>query len=183
MSWLPVLLWAMRTSLVAGEAVVGDGRVGGRSRRHRSEGVVAGVGVGYMCAARPTERRDIPQMVGVSIVEHPRRRAHLRLHGHDLSAEPVGRANGIRSRRRVGQFVVGEGGVDDRPVGLRGHHPLAVGVVFGCSGAKFGSPRMSRWLARSTPWPTRSASGTCPKASARGSLSATNSTDWGWAMN
>ncbi len=115
----------MRTSLVVGEAVVGDGRVGGRSRRHRAERVVAGVRVGYMCAARPTERRDIPQVVGVGKVECTRGRAHLRLHGHDLSAEPVGRANGIRSRRRVGQFVVGKGGVDDRPVGLRGHHPLA----------------------------------------------------------
>ncbi len=79
----------MRTSLVAGEAVVGDGRVGGRSRRHRSERVVAGVGVGDMCAARPTERRDIPQMVGVSKVEHTRSRAHLRLHGHDPAAEAV----------------------------------------------------------------------------------------------
>ena len=87
-----------------------------------------------MCAARPTERRDIPQVVGVSKVEYPRSRAHLRLHGHNLSAEPVGRADGIRPRWRVGQFVVGEGGIDDSAVRLRGLYSPAVGIVFGCSG-------------------------------------------------
>lgn len=74
-------------------------------------------------------------MVGVGKVERARR-AHLRLHGHNPASQPVGRANGIRSRWRVGQFVVGEGGVDDRPVGLRGHHSLAVGVIFSYSSAK-----------------------------------------------
>ena len=80
------------------KTVVGDVGVAARGcGRERAEGIVAGVRVGDMCAARPTERRDIPQMVGVSEVECSRGRAHLRLHGHNLPRQPVGRANGIRS--------------------------------------------------------------------------------------
>jgi len=68
-------------------------------------------------------------MVRIGKVKCTRGRAHLRLHGHDLSAQPIGRAHRIRSRRRVGQFVVGEGGVEDRAVGLNGQGAVAVGVI------------------------------------------------------
>ena len=68
-------------------------------------------------------------MVGVGVVEGARGRACLRLHGHDLAGQAVGGADRIAARRWVGDLVVGERRVDFRPVGVSGHHPLAVGVT------------------------------------------------------
>ena len=59
--------------------MAGDGRVGRRGRRHRPEGIVAGLRAGHECSRGRTHGADIPQVVGVSVVECTRRRAHLRL--------------------------------------------------------------------------------------------------------
>ena len=74
--------------------MAGDGRVAARRGGcERPEGIVAGRRVGYMCAARPTECRNVPQVVGVSKVERAGRRAHFRLHGHNPAAEAVDSLN------------------------------------------------------------------------------------------
>lgn len=60
----------MGTSLVAGEAVAGHGRVAGRrGRRERPERVVASLRAGHESAGGRAESRDIAQVVGVGVVE------------------------------------------------------------------------------------------------------------------
>ena len=81
---------------MAGKPVVGDRRVAGwRGRRERAERIVAGFRAGHICPAGSAQGRYVAQVVGVGVVERPRGRAHLRLHGHDLPRQPVGRVGGV----------------------------------------------------------------------------------------
>lgn len=80
---------------MAGEAVVGDRRIGRRCGRHRPEVVEAGHRSGHERATCPVEGGDVAQVVGPSVVEGARGRAHFRLHGDDPPAQPVGGADGV----------------------------------------------------------------------------------------
>ena len=54
------------------EAMVGDGRVARCGEgRERAEGVVAGFRAGHEGSARPTEGRDVAQVVGVGVEKGP----------------------------------------------------------------------------------------------------------------
>ena len=79
----------MRTSLVAGEAMVGDGRVGCRSRRHRLEGVVAGQRTVERRPARVAEHSHVAPMVGVGVVEYACPPDHFLMDSDDLPGDHV----------------------------------------------------------------------------------------------
>jgi hypothetical protein len=112
------------------EALIRHCRVGRRHGAIVAEGVEPRQGAAGEGAALP-QPGDVAQVVGEGEIELARAAgAGARLDGHDLPGQPVGRAEGVGARaRRVGQFVVGEGRVDDCAVGIGGHDPLAAGVV------------------------------------------------------
>ena len=118
-----------------GEPVVGRAGVGRRRRAVVAERVIAGQRAADKAAGRIAQRRHIAQVVAVGVVQRPRR-----AHGHHLPGKAVGRARRHRPAVRHLALVVGEGGIDARrhcPIRLvDGQNPLAVGVVFGCSGAR-----------------------------------------------
>ena len=64
------------------------------------------------------------------------RRAIIDAEGDDLPGQAVGRPGDVGAARRVFNFVVGEGGVDERLIRSAGQDALAVGVVFSCSGTR-----------------------------------------------
>ena len=115
---------------MAGEAAVADARI---DRCRRPEPVcpkrlVEGDGIGQVDPGRAAPACYAPQVVGVGVVIIIRGIGDD-AHGDELSGQRESHPFGGSTACWYGLLVVGEGGVDLRPVGLHGQGAVAVGVV------------------------------------------------------
>ena len=111
-----------------GEAPVRDARINVRPRLGAIDavGVVASQGATHQCPAGGRPGADVAQLVGIGIVvvigcggDDP--------YSNDLTGQRESYPFGGSATCRYGFLVVGEGGVDLRPVGLHGQGAVAVG--------------------------------------------------------
>lgn len=101
---------------VAGEAVAGRALVSRGHYHERPERLVGGVAAGDLVAIGFEQYQDAAQSVGQGMVVGVAPAAVL-ADGDDLPGQPIGRADGAGTGQWNLYFVVGEGGVDLRPVG------------------------------------------------------------------
>ena len=122
---------------MAGEAAVAHA---GISRRRldaeRPKRLIDGVAVGHVDPGAVGHGGHVAQVVGVQR-EALDRIPLLPPLNHSLAVGAEGHTLGDGGVRAAGNllFVVGERRVDVRAVGVEGSRAVAVGVVFGCSGA------------------------------------------------
>ena len=87
-----------------------------------------GDGIGQIDPGRVAPACYVPQVVGVGVVIIIRGIGDD-AHGDQLPGQRESHLFGGPAARRYGLLVVGERGVDLRPVGLHGQDAVAVGVV------------------------------------------------------